>query len=209
MEFIWQLKGSLHYTISALWVYSVDGLGEIPSLTDGGHFTADYNKIVSTHTHRSSEQQIREEHAGEVIRQMCRNSCNATLQIRAFWSKSVESQEQQKRSKKKSTQQMFNGLALTDNNILISTKNIFFPVQTIQAPNQVQHIGAISACQRDSTQQSGVACHDTTQLCASSQLVLSGERGFISSLKCSALLGKFISRDCVGNAVSELAMWLG
>lgn len=126
MEFIWQLKGSLHYTISALWVYSVDGLGEIPSLTDGGHFTADYNKIVSTHTHRSSEQQIREEHAGEVIRQMCRNSCNATLQIRAFWSKSVESQEQQKRSKKKSTQQMFNGLALTDNNILISTKIYIF-----------------------------------------------------------------------------------
>lgn len=126
MEFIWQLKGSLHYTISALWVYSVDGLGEIPSLTDGGHFTADYNKIVSTHTHRSSEQQIREEHAGEVIRQMCRNSCNATLQIRAFWSKSVESQEQQKRSKKKSTQQMFNGLALTDNNILISTKKYIF-----------------------------------------------------------------------------------
>lgn len=126
MEFIWQLKGSLHYTISALWVYSVDGLGEIPSLTDGGHFTADYNKIVYTHTHRSSEQQIREEHAGEVIRQMCRNSCNATLQIRAFWSKSVESQEQQKRSKKKSTQQMFNGLALTDNNILISTKKYIF-----------------------------------------------------------------------------------
>lgn len=126
MEFIWQLKGSLHYTISALWVYSVDGLGEIPSLTDGGHFTADYNKIVSTHTHRSSEQQIREEHAGEVIRQMCRNSCNATLQIRAFWSKSVESQEQQKRSKKKKAQQMFNGLALTDNNILISTKKYIF-----------------------------------------------------------------------------------
>lgn len=124
MEFIWQLKGSLHYTISALWVYSVDGLGEIPSLTDGGHFTADYNKIVSTH--RSSEQQTRQEHAGEVIRQMWRNSCNATLQIRAFWSKSVESQEQQKRSKKKSTQQMFNGLALTDNNILISTKKYIF-----------------------------------------------------------------------------------
>lgn len=125
MEFIWQLKGSLHYTISALWVYSVDGLGEIPSLTDGGHFTADYNKIVYTHTdpvsnrsERNTQEKWSDRCAETPVTPRCRFVHFEVNLLKVKSSKNAV--------KKKSTQQMFNGLALTDNNILISTKIYIF-----------------------------------------------------------------------------------